>query len=185
MLVRKSFPTIDTATHGTLSVEYMLRGLPDQSISLELLTKRISSMTEAIHQVVLYETYKRGTRERHNIRQLNTEEPPFVTGNDTEDVEIRKVGGKRFVTDERLVQFQRDIQDSITKSVGEAIQTEMKKNNRRSDDNGPRQNRTPFTAGRDNRQKMKSYSIDVLSVILKIITEKTAHMPRCSKNTYP
>jgi hypothetical protein len=33
---------------------------------------------------------------------------PFVTGNDTEDVEIRKVGGKRFVTDERLVQFQRD-----------------------------------------------------------------------------
>jgi hypothetical protein len=64
----------------------MLRGLPDQSISLELLTKRISSMTEAIHQVVLYETYKRGTRERHNIRQLNTDEPPFVTGNDTEDV---------------------------------------------------------------------------------------------------
>ena len=105
MLVRKSFPTIDTATHGTLSVEYMLRGLPDQSISLELLTKRISSMTEAIHQAVLYETYKRGTRERH-IRQLNTEEPSFVTGNDTEDVEIRKVGGKRFVTEERLVQFQ-------------------------------------------------------------------------------
>jgi hypothetical protein len=72
----------------------------DQSISLELLTNRISSMTEAIHQVVLYETYERGTRERHNIRQLNTEEPPFVTGNDTEDVEIRKVGGKRFATEE-------------------------------------------------------------------------------------
>jgi hypothetical protein len=138
----------------------MLRGLPDQSIPLELLTKRISSMTEAIHQVVLYETYKRGTRERHNTRQLNTEEPPFVTCNDTEDVEIRQVGGKRFVTEERLVQFQRDIQDSITKSVGEAIQTEMNKINRRwdrSDDNGPRQNRTSFTAGRDNRQNMKSY----------------------------
>jgi hypothetical protein len=29
MLVRKSFPTIDTATNGTLSVEYILRGLPD------------------------------------------------------------------------------------------------------------------------------------------------------------
>jgi hypothetical protein len=60
-------------------------------------------------------------RERHNIRQLNTEETSFVTGNDTEDVEIRIVGGKRFVTEERLVQFQRDIQDSIAKSVGEAI----------------------------------------------------------------
>ena len=73
MLVRNFFPTIDTATHGTLSVKYMLSGLPDQSISLELLTKRISSMTEAIRQVVLYETYKRGTRERYNIRQLNTD----------------------------------------------------------------------------------------------------------------
>ncbi|CAC5412385.1 unnamed protein product [Mytilus coruscus] len=35
--VRKSFPTIDTATHSTLSVEYMLRGLLDQIIAIELL----------------------------------------------------------------------------------------------------------------------------------------------------
>ncbi|VDI49223.1 Hypothetical predicted protein [Mytilus galloprovincialis] len=60
MLVRRSFPTIDVATHSTLSVEYMLKRLPDQSIAIELLTKRITSMTEAIHQVTLYETYKRG-----------------------------------------------------------------------------------------------------------------------------
>ena len=32
-------------------------------------------------------------------------------------MEIRKVGGKRFVNEERLIQFQRDIQNSITASI--------------------------------------------------------------------
>ncbi|CAG2220010.1 unnamed protein product [Mytilus edulis] len=120
MLVRRSFPTIDAATHSTLSVEYMLRGLPDQSIAIELLTKRITSMTEAIHQVTLYETYKRGNRDR-NIRQLNTQETVDVEERE-DDIEIRKVGGKRYVTEERLTQFERGMKDSITQSVGEIIQ---------------------------------------------------------------
>jgi hypothetical protein len=62
-------------------------------------------------------------------------------------VMIFRITDKTSIT--RLVQFQRNIQDSIAKSVGEEIKTEMKKINRRSDDNGPRQNRIPFTAGRD------------------------------------
>ncbi|CAC5422121.1 unnamed protein product [Mytilus coruscus] len=129
MLVRRSFPTIDAATHRTLSVEYMLRGLTGQSIAIELLTKRITSMTEAIHQVTLYETYRRGNRDR-NIRQLSTQDT--IDSNECEDdVEIRNVRGKRYVTEERLTQFERGMKDSITKSitqsVGEIIQKEMSK----------------------------------------------------------
>ncbi|CAC5364882.1 unnamed protein product [Mytilus coruscus] len=116
MLVRKSFPTIDTATHSTLSVEYMLRGLPDQSIAIELLTKRITSITEAIHQVTLYETYKRGSRDR-NIRQLGTTEDSYRNNCGSEDIEVRKVGGKRFVTEERLTQFERGISESLETTI--------------------------------------------------------------------
>ncbi|VDI33036.1 Hypothetical predicted protein [Mytilus galloprovincialis] len=125
MLVRRSFPTIDVATHSTLSVEYMLRGLPDQSIAIELLTKRITSMTEAIHQVTLYETYKRGNKDR-NIRQLSMQETVDLDEGE-DDIEIRKVGGKRYVTEERLTQLERGMKDSITQSVGEIIQKEMTK----------------------------------------------------------
>ncbi|VDI12585.1 Hypothetical predicted protein [Mytilus galloprovincialis] len=125
MLVRRSFPTIDVATHSTLSVEYMLRGLPDQSIAIELLTKRIASMTEAIHQVTLYETYKRGNKNR-NIRQLSMQETVDLDEGE-DDMEIRKVGGKRYVTEERLTQLERGMKDSITQSVGEIIQKEMTK----------------------------------------------------------
>ncbi|VDI49910.1 Hypothetical predicted protein [Mytilus galloprovincialis] len=111
MLVRRSFPTIDVATHSTLSVEFMLRGLTDQSIVIELLTKRITSMTEAIHLVTLYETYKRGNRDR-NIRQLSTQETVGLHEGE-DDIEIRKVGGKRYVTEERLTQLDRGMKDSI------------------------------------------------------------------------
>jgi len=168
MLVRKSLPTIDTRTHSTLSVEYMLRGLPDQSIALELLTKRIDSMTEAIHQVTLYETYKRGTRDRHggNIRQLNIDDCPESIGREGEngDMEIRKVGGKRFVTEERLTQFERDIRDSmtksvgdiresVTKSVGEIIQSELTKfNNGNRPQNGNSQGQNRYF-GRTSKEK--------------------------------
>ncbi|VDI18816.1 Hypothetical predicted protein [Mytilus galloprovincialis] len=129
MLVRRSFPTIDVATHSTLSVEYMLRGLPDQSIAIELLTKRITSMTEAIHQVTLYETYKRGNKDR-NIRQLSMQETvDFDEGED--DIEIRKVGGKRYVTEERLTQFERGTPSPVHHSVSrEIIQKEMTKFNK-------------------------------------------------------
>ncbi|CAG2227807.1 unnamed protein product [Mytilus edulis] len=146
MLVRRSFPTIDAATHSTLSVEYMLRGLPDQSIAIELLTKRITSMTEAIHQVTLYETYKRGNRDR-NIRQLNTQETVDVEERE-DDIEIRKVGGKRYVTEERLTQFER----GITQSVGEIIQKEMTKFNKPNVNQGYRQNQQ---YNKDNRTKTR------------------------------
>lgn len=81
----------------------MLKGLLDRSIALELLTKRIENMTEAIHEVTLYETYKRGMRDRHGgqIRQLNVEEYQNVDLDKGYEIEIRKVDVKRFVTEEK------------------------------------------------------------------------------------
>ncbi|CAG2215540.1 unnamed protein product [Mytilus edulis] len=157
MLVRRSFPTIDVATHSTLSVEYMLRGLPDQSIAIELLTKRITSMTEAIHQVTLYETYKRGNKDR-NIRQLSMQETVDLDEGE-DDIEIRKVGGKRYVTEERLTQFERGMKNSITQSIAQSlekvIQTEMAKYNTPQDyDSSAWHNKQVY---RDYTTKMKNH----------------------------
>ncbi|CAC5386347.1 unnamed protein product [Mytilus coruscus] len=154
MPVRRSFPTIDSATHSILSVEYMLRGLTDQSIAIELLTKTITTMTEAIHLVTLYETYKRWNRDR-NMRQLTTQDT--VVSDEFEDgVEIRKVGGKRYVTEERLTQFEREMKDSITQSiiqsVGEIIQKDMTKYKKPDVKQSHRQNQQ---YNKDNRTKSR------------------------------
>ncbi|CAC5408152.1 unnamed protein product [Mytilus coruscus] len=121
MLVRKSFPTIDTATHSTLSVEYLLRGLPDQSIAIELLTKRITSFTE-----------------------LGTTDCSDTDDCESEDIEVRKVGGKRFVTEERLTQFERGMSESLEK----IIQREMAKYNKtqESDSISSRPNKQMYSA---------------------------------------
>ncbi|CAC5386345.1 unnamed protein product [Mytilus coruscus] len=155
MPVKRSFPTIDAATHSILSVEYMLRGLTDQSIAIELLTKTITTMTEAIHLVTLYETYKRWNRDS-NMRQLTTKDT--VVSDEFEDgVEIRKVGGKRYVTEERLTQFEREMKDSITQSiiqsVGEIIQKDMTKYKKPDVKQSHRQNQQ---YNQDNRTKSRT-----------------------------
>ena len=164
MLVRKSFPTMDACTHSTLSVEYMLRGLPDQSIAVDLLTKRLTSMTEAIHQVTLYESYKRGMRDRHSIRQLNLDDKDYAYEPEIallENAEVRKIGNKRYVTEERLTQFERDIKDSITKSVGDIIETKLDKlNNRTENGNGPKPNKFFHRESKNKPRQNRCYKCD-------------------------
>lgn len=79
-------------------------------------------------------------------RQIQSEDLQVATVYPSEfetcqDLEVRKVGGKRYVTEERLNQFERDITDSlttsitdtcdsITKSVGSLIKEEMRKMNK-------------------------------------------------------
>ncbi|CAC5409541.1 unnamed protein product [Mytilus coruscus] len=137
------------STHSTLSVEYLLRGLPDQSIAIELLTKRIISITEVIHQVTLYETYKRGSRDR-NIRQLGTTDCSDTDDCESEDKEVRKVGGKRFVTEERLTQFERGMSESVKKN----IQRETAKYNKTQEsDSSSRPNKQMYS---DNKTRFKN-----------------------------
>ncbi|CAC5411832.1 unnamed protein product [Mytilus coruscus] len=69
-----------------------------------------------IHQVTLYETYKRGSRDR-NIRQLGTTDCSDTDDCESEDIEVRKVGGKRSVTEERLTQFERGMSESLAKII--------------------------------------------------------------------
>ncbi|VDI16906.1 Hypothetical predicted protein [Mytilus galloprovincialis] len=74
-----------------------------------------------------------------------------------DDIEIRKVGGKRYVTEERLTQFERGMKDSITQSitqsVGEIIQKEMTKFNKPNVNQGYRQNQQ---YNKDNRTKTRT-----------------------------
>ncbi|CAC5375193.1 unnamed protein product [Mytilus coruscus] len=136
MLVRRSFPTIDAATHSTLIVE---------------ITDKEDYYYESIHQVTLYETYKRGNRDR-NIRQITTQDT--VDSDEFEDdVEIRKIGGKRYDTEERLAQFERGMKDSITQSVGEIIQKEMTKYHKPEVNQSHRQNQQ---FNKDNRTKSRT-----------------------------
>ncbi|CAC5390206.1 unnamed protein product [Mytilus coruscus] len=66
-----------------------------------------------------------GTRDR-NIRQLTIQDT--VNSDEFEDdVEIRKVSGKRYVTEERLTKFERGMKESITQSITQKVGRNSKK----------------------------------------------------------
>ena len=122
-MVRKAYPGLERSLFNNLSIEHMLSGLPDQSIMYDVLTKRPTTMDEAINLVTWHMTFKNGIKSKSgsNIRSIEIE-------NGNEDYECRKVG-RSFVTEERLHQFGRDIKDSMTKeivsSVGDIIDKKL------------------------------------------------------------
>lgn len=67
-------------------MEYIIRELV--LLYIELLTKRFTSITKAIHQ---HETYKTGTRDRSR-RQLGTILDTYNNDFESEDIEVKNYG---------------------------------------------------------------------------------------------
>lgn len=81
-------------------------------------------MEETVNLVTWHLTCKSGMRGRAQVRAIEQEEMDQTI----EDIDCRRVGN-RYVTEERLNQFGRDIKESMTrdiiKSVGEIIDEKM------------------------------------------------------------
>ncbi|VDI32869.1 Hypothetical predicted protein [Mytilus galloprovincialis] len=126
-MVRKAYPGMDKQLFNNISIEYMLSGLPDQSLAYDVLTKRPKTMEETINLVTWHLTCKNGMKGKTQIRQVETmeEEEDY----DYEDLNCRKAGPQRFVTEERLNQFGRDMKESMTrdiiKAVGEIVEEKL------------------------------------------------------------
>ena len=130
-MVRKAYPGMDQQLFNSISIEHMLNGIPDQSIAYDVLTKRPKTMEETINLVTWHTTCKNGLRSKNYVRQVETEKSSDVI---QDEMDVRRVGGKRFVTEERLNQFGRELQQTITteftKSVENILETKMQNLNK-------------------------------------------------------
>ena len=87
-------------------------GLPDQSIAYDVITKCPTTMEETMNLVTWHLTCKSGMRGRAQVRAIEQEEMDQTI----EDIDCRRVGN-RYVTEERLNQFGRDIKESMTRDI--------------------------------------------------------------------
>ncbi|CAG2246518.1 unnamed protein product [Mytilus edulis] len=125
-MVKKAYPGMNQQLFNSIAIEHMLNGLPDQSVAYDVLTKRPKTMEETINLVAWHTTCKNGIKGKNQIRQIEVEtEDRDVSYSTTEELDVRRIGGKRFVTEERLNQFGRDIKDSITTEVTKSIESIM------------------------------------------------------------
>ena len=98
-LVHKAYPTINPELLNTLTIENLLRGLPDTSLAYDVQTKRPTSVSETIRLLTWHECCKNNSKKRHEVRQVELEHMDVDY-----DSDIRKIGSKqpRYVTEERL-----------------------------------------------------------------------------------
>ncbi|CAC5413891.1 unnamed protein product [Mytilus coruscus] len=118
-MVRKAYPGMDKQLFNNISIEYMLSELPDQSLAYDVLTKRPRTIEETINLVTWHLTCKNDMRGKSQIRLVETTEDEQEV--DYEDLNCRKAGHQRYVTEETLNQFGRDMRESMTKDIVKSI----------------------------------------------------------------
>ena len=119
--VRKAFPGINDILFNKLCVEHLLNGIPDQGVAYDVITKRPKTIDEAINLLTWHESCKRGLYRRDTDIPYQDDIYSDSDDRDNQNVDVRRVNHKRFMTEERLQQFGRELRDDITKNVTKSV----------------------------------------------------------------
>ena len=127
-MVLKAYPGMEgTELIDKLTVEHMVSGLSDPNLVYDVLTKKPRTVEKAIDLIQWHECCKDSVKKKSVLRQVGTEDLPEVTTEDIDDdVSVRRINGKRFVTEERLNQFGRELKDSIISSIKDLMSQQDK-----------------------------------------------------------
>ena len=116
-MVGNAYPDmVGTSLCEDITIEYVVGGLNDQNLIYEVLTKKPKSVEGALDLIRWHESCKCIQKRCAGVRQVTTED------GETTDVAIKHVGGKTFVTEERLNQCVGE----LGKSLREAIRSELR-----------------------------------------------------------
>ena len=119
--VTKAYPGIaGSKLADDLTIENLVGGLLDSNLVYDVLTKKPRTVQEAIDLIQWHESCKGTQRKKIGLKQVSVEEPGL--GTKKPQPNVRRVDGKRFVTEEQLVQFGKDLKDDLVKEVKQACQ---------------------------------------------------------------
>ena len=104
-LVSRAYPGITGSDLlEDMTIEYLLSGLPDTSLMYDVLSKRPASVEAALDLIQWHESCRSIQRRRTGIRQVSAS-----AAEEAGDLSLRRVGGKSFITEDRLNQFGREL----------------------------------------------------------------------------
>ena len=115
-MMARAYPDIgNTDTFTQMTIHHLLQGLNDQSIAYEVLIKRPRTLTEAVDMVTWHECCKETTRKKAGLRQVTSCNTERLHQQECNDYDVRRINGKKFVTEERLIQFGRELKAAMEK----------------------------------------------------------------------
>lgn len=126
LLVSKAYPGMEgTIIFDKMTVEHMVSGLSDPNLIYDVMSKKPQTVEEALDMIQWHECCKSTLKKKTVLRQVCQDDSSADESDADQEYEIRRVNGKRFVTEERLQQFGRDLKEEIVSSVTETIEKKM------------------------------------------------------------
>ena len=113
MLMIKAYPGLEgSKIFVDMTIEHLVNGLADPNLIYDVMTKKPTTVEQALDMIQWHECCKGISHRKLNVRQV-TETEEF----EKEILNVNRVNGKRFVTEERLQQFGRELKESIVKAM--------------------------------------------------------------------
>ena len=126
-LMIKAYPGLnETQLFREMSVEYLVQGLGDPSLAYDVMSKKPQSVDAAMEMIRWHECCRNGAKRKPVVRQVASRDFDDSDGDsdheDQDTTNVRRVNGKRFVTEETLQQFGKELKDSIVESIKDVVQ---------------------------------------------------------------
>jgi len=141
-IMTKAYPDIEgTETFTQLAIQHFLNGIPDQDLSFEVMKLSPRSLAETTDRLIWLESCKQSThyrRKTNGIRCVNydadteDDEEDYQTyqnyntnysdtDDDYEEQNLRRINGKHFVTEDRLIQLHRNTREREFRKLKEEV----------------------------------------------------------------
>ena len=119
-LMTRAYPGIQgTGIFENLAIEHLLKGLPDQKMAYEILTKKPRTLSETVDMITWHEACRQQTVKNSGVRKI--EDYGYSSEYDSDDsdltTDLRRVNGRKMVTEERVNQLWRDMKLYLTQQI--------------------------------------------------------------------
>ena len=122
-LMSRAYPGMQgNAVFDNLAIEHLLRGLPDQKLAYEIFTKKPKDLSDAVDMITWHEACRQYTAKSNGVRNVEySDDDSSVDGpvSDSEfnSLDLRRVNGRKMVTEERVNQLWRDMQKYLSEQL--------------------------------------------------------------------
>ena len=114
-LVSRAYPGLEgSELFNSMTIDHLVSGLQDPNLVYDVKTKRPTTIQEALDMIAWHECC-RGAARKRNVRNVA----------EADNNDIRRTSGHRYVTEERLQHFGRDLKESLVHSVNEAVKNQV------------------------------------------------------------
>ena len=118
-LMTRAYPGIQGTGifENLIAIEHLLRGLPDQKMAYEILTKKPRTLAETVDMISWHEACRQQTVMSSGIRRIEDYSSKYDSDDSDVSMNLRRVSGRKIVTEERINQLWRDMKMYLSQQI--------------------------------------------------------------------